>query len=149
MKVGDVVGKCIEQSPVEPTPPGQRIEQQGLIETPHHDDPVERLAFGRKADSAYRTPGEPGDCEIKARCGPPVQQQFGLASPPPQLHRRKIEIREPDRALQLVGMIAGEKDERDVGFDDFDPLDHGIVGGRICEEGDGLPLPLVLRGAEP
>src|SRR5260370_17961284 len=52
VKLGNMVGKLIHYVPIEGTRLGERIEQQSLTETPHHEDPIESLAVRRKADGA-------------------------------------------------------------------------------------------------
>ena len=71
---------------------GERIEQQGLVETPHHDDPIDRLAVRRKPMAPSAAAEDRPNFLIKRRRGAPVEDQFGLAGAPPQIRGRKVEI---------------------------------------------------------
>jgi len=96
---------------VEATRLGQRIEQQVLIEPPHHDDPIESLAVRRKADGASGAAEEAANLLVKRWRGAPVQYQFGFAGAPSQIRGRKVEIGIPYCPLQLEDAIACDKDQ--------------------------------------
>src|SRR5712671_1241155 len=61
----DMVGEFVHQLRTEATTLGQCIEQQSLIETPHHDDPIGGLARGGKGDGACRRADDAADLEIE------------------------------------------------------------------------------------
>ena len=53
MKLRDVIGEHIHQRAIEPRLLGKRIEQLRLIETPHHDNPIERRPVLDKVDLPF------------------------------------------------------------------------------------------------
>jgi len=140
MKLGDMVGELIHYVPLEATRLGEGIEQQGLIETPHHDDPIESLAVRREADRAVSPSVEAPNLLIKRRRGPPVEDHLGLASAPPEIRGRKVEIGVRYRALQLADTLACDKNQRRMRFDDLDTIYSRTMGGRIPQEGDYVSL---------
>jgi hypothetical protein len=78
-----MVGKPIHYVPIEAARLGECIEQQGLVETPHHDDPIDSLAARREADGAVSPPEEAPNFLVERRRRAPVQDQFGFASAKP------------------------------------------------------------------
>jgi hypothetical protein len=106
-----MVRKLIHYVPIEATRLGERIEQQGLVETPHHDDPIDRFAARRETDGAVSPPKEPPNFLVKRRRGAPVEGQLRLAGAPSQIHGRKVEIGIGYRALQLEDPLARDKDQ--------------------------------------
>ena len=140
VKLGNMVGELIHHLPIEATRLGEGIEQQRLIETPHHDDPIESLAVRREADSAVGPSEEAPNLLIKRRRGAPVEDQLGLAGAPPEIRGRKVEIGVRYRALQLEDTLACDKNQRSMRFDDLDAIHSRTIGGRILQEGDDVPL---------
>jgi hypothetical protein len=140
VKLGNMVGEMIHYVPIEATRLGEGIEQQGLIETSHHDDPIESLAVRRKADGAVSPPEEAPNLIINRRRGAPVKDQFRLAGAPPEIRGRKIEIGVRYRALKLEDALAGDKNQGSVGFDDLDTIHFWTVGGRILQKSNDFPL---------
>ena len=108
---GDAVGEPIQYVPIEATRLGKRVEQQVLIEPPHHDDPIESLAVRRKADGACGAAEEAANLLVKRWRGAPVQYQFGFAGAPSQIRGRKVEIGIRYCPLQLEDAIACDKDQ--------------------------------------
>jgi hypothetical protein len=47
---------------------------------------------------------------------------LGLVGDPTLFRGREIKVRKFYRAFELAGAVAGEKDQRHMGFDDIDPL---------------------------
>jgi hypothetical protein len=131
VKPGNMVGQLIHYSPIEAARFGEGIEEQGLIEASHHDDPIESLAVRRKADGVVRAAEEAANLLIKRGRRAPVQDQLRLASSPPEIRGRKIEIGVGYRALQLENAVARDENQRSVGFDDFDAIHSRTIGGRI------------------
>ena len=111
VKRSDVVGEPVHQRAVEPARARERVEHQLLVEAPHHDDPVERRPVIDKPELSGRVMPDPPQVQIKRGRGAAVQRQLGGARRPPLLGVRKIEIGQPDRALQLVGVAASQKDQ--------------------------------------
>jgi hypothetical protein len=135
-----MVGQLIHHLPVEATRFREGIEEQRLIEPPHHDDPIESLAIRRKADVAVRAAEKAANLLVKRRRGAPVQELFGFAGAPPEICGREVEIRIRYRSLELEGALACEKNQRSMGFDDLDAIYSGTVGGRIFKKGDDVSL---------
>ncbi len=119
---------------------GDVLQQQRLLEAPHHHDPVERLAFAGPVEGAVRPAHDRPDLQVELRCGAPVQRQFrGTGGAAPR-DGGKIGIRVFDRALQLVGAVAGEKHDRDMRLDRLDRPDHAAIRRRLAQKGDDLAL---------
>ena len=137
---GNMIGELIHRVPIEVARLGKRIEEQGLIEPPHHDDPIESLAMRRKADSAVCAAEKAANLLVKRRRGALVQDQLGLASAPPQIRGRKVEIGVGYCALQLEDAVARDENQRSVRFDNLDAIRSRTVGGRVLQKGDDVPL---------
>jgi hypothetical protein len=106
-----MVGEVIHDLPIEATRLGERIEQQGLIEPPHHDDPIDSLAVRRETYGAVGVAEEAANLLVERRRGAPVQDQFGFAGAPPKIRARKVEIAVRYRALQFEDALASDKDQ--------------------------------------
>ena len=78
------------------------------------------------------------DIEIDIRRKPPVEAELGPARRLAPLEGREVEIGEADRLLELVDLVAGEKDPRHVGFAADHLADWVGVGGGLAEERDLL-----------
>ena len=140
MKAHDMVSEPIDNHWIEAARLGQRLEQQRLIEAPHHDDPFDRLALPRKADGTCRGLDQRANIEIKIGCRAPVQRQFSFAGPSAQLRGREVEIGVFYGALHLVDAVARDKDPGGMGFDGLDPIDTHAVRRRVLQERDGRLL---------
>jgi hypothetical protein len=140
VELGNMVGELIHYVPLEATRLGEGIEQQALIETPHHDDPIESLAVWRETDGAASPSEEAPNLLIKRWRGAPVEDQLRLAGPPSQIRGRKVEIGVCYRAFQLEDTLASDKDQRSVGFDDLDAVHARPVGGRVPKKRNDVPL---------
>ena len=128
VKLGNMVGELIHYVPIEATRLGECIEQQRLVETPHHDDPIESLAVRRKADGSVRAPKDATNFLVKRRRGAPVEAKLGLAGAPPKIRGRKVEIGVRYRALQLEDALASDKNQRSMCLDDLDAIHSRTVG---------------------
>ena len=148
VELGDVVGEPVHQSGVELAGLRQRVKQQRLIEAPHRHDPVDLRSLIAEAHQARRIAAEPADFEIEHGRGAPVQRQLGRAGLTAAPGGGKIEIGQLDRALQLVGPLAGQKNQRHMGFDNFDPLDRRPVGICAAEKGNRLALIVANWGSQ-
>ena len=111
VKLGDMIGEPIHYVAIEATRLGERIEQQVLLEPPHHDDPIDSLAVRRETDGPISPAEEAPNLLVKRRRGAPVQDQFGFAGAPSQIGGRKVEIGVCYRALQLDDAVACYKDQ--------------------------------------
>jgi hypothetical protein len=140
VKLRNMIGKPIHCVPIEATRLGECVEQQALIETPHHDDPIESLAVWRETDGAASPSEEAPNLLIKRWRGAPVEDQLRLAGPSSQIRGRKVEIGVCYRALQLEDTLASDKDQRSVGFDDLDAIHARPVGGRVLKRRNDVPL---------
>ena len=140
VKPGNMIGQPIHYLPIEAAGRGERIEQQRLIEPPHHDDPVESLAVRRKANGAVSPAEETPNLLIKRRRGAPVQEQFGFAGAPSEIRGREVQIGVGYRALQLEDALARDEDQRSVSFQDFDAIHSRAVGGGVFQKGDRVLL---------
>ena len=143
----DMVRKRIDQRPVQLAVLSERIEQQRLIKTTHHDDPIERRPLIDKPDLSGHIAPNPAQVQVERGGRAAVQRQLSRTSGMPLLGGRKIEIREFNRALQLVGAIAGEKDNRNVSLDAVDPIDARPVCERPSEKSDHRVLVVGFRPA--
>jgi len=64
MEGRDMVGELGYQRGVQPTSFGELVEQRRLIESPHHDDPLDHATFGPEANSTICGPVNRSDLEI-------------------------------------------------------------------------------------
>ncbi len=140
VKLGNMVGELIHHLAIEATRLGEGIEQQRLVETPHHDDPIDSLAVRREADSAVSPSEEAPNLLIKRRRGAPVEDQLRLAGAPPEIRGRKVEIGVRYRALQLADTLACDKNQRSMRFDDLDAVHSRIIGGRVLKKRNDVSL---------
>jgi hypothetical protein len=140
MKSRDVVGELGHRGGTQSAGFGELVEQQRLIEAPHHDDPIDRRAGAREADLAIGAAGQSADLEIELGCRAPIESELALARHPAPLGGREIEIGVRQGSLELVGAVAGEKDQRGVGLDDIDLPDRRSVRARPAQKIDDVAL---------
>ena len=150
VKGGDVRGQRPQQGRRQPAGGGDVVEQRALLEALHDDDPVDRLAglVTRRAAPGERAVGPAADrpdFQIELRRGATIEAQFGGAGRATPRDGREVEIGVFDRALQLVGAAAGEKDQRDVRLDGLHGAGAGRVGSGIAQKRDNLALGIVHR----
>ena len=138
VELSDGLCRFLHQAAVQAAPPGQAVEQGVLVEALHFHQPVHGLAFAAEAKAAAIAAGDRLDAQVHAGCGAPVDGHLGLAGGAAQLGRGEIEIGEADRFLQLVGALARQEDDGDVGFDAL----HGASaeGLGAGEDTDGFAL---------
>ena len=116
---------------------GQTVQQLVLVECLHLDQPVDDLAGAVEDQPAVSVARHRDHALIEVRRCPPVQRKFARARRFSELQRREIGIGEPDRALQLQGAVARQKDVRNMRGDDLD----GVAGpASAFEEGDDIRL---------
>jgi len=116
MKLRNMVGQLIHYFPIEATRPRESVEQQALIEAPHHNDPIERLTVRSEIHGAISSAKEATNVLVKRRRGAAVQSELGLAGTPTEIHAREVEIRVFYRALQLEDALTRDKDQRGMGL---------------------------------
>ncbi len=104
------------------------IEAQLLVEAPHPDGVLERLAVTAD-DGLCRTSGYGNHVEVELRRPRPVQAQLLFAKMPAFLQGAEVEEIEHDRLLDLVGVVAGQDHPGDMRLHEFDVA--GRVGKRI------------------
>ncbi len=136
---GDPVGEVAHQRRRQPAVLGHAIEQRRLVEAAHHQHPVDRRRRA-EGEPARRVAAERANLEIEFGRGATVERELGAAGRLAQRNGRVVEVGEADRALQLVGVIPGEEDERGMGLDAFHRSGIGTVGVRPRQEGDDLAL---------
>ena len=78
-------------------------------------------------DGLLRRAADGDDIEVKLGGKAAVEAQFFLAIEAAFLQRAEIEKAEIDGFLDLVGVVSGEQNPGDMGFDQFDVLDRMIV----------------------
>ena len=93
-----------------------------------------------KPTLSLRGAGQCPDFEIEFGRGAAVECELGLARLPPQSRGGEIEIGIFYRAFELIGVLAGEKDQRGMGFDDVDPVDRRSIRGRSAQKIDDVAL---------
>jgi hypothetical protein len=140
MEAGDTRRELQHQWRGQPAGARHLVEQLMLLEAPHHDDPIKRRPVVTPPNRSVRLPADRPDLQIQLRRGAAVQRQLRLARRPPQLRRRKIEVGVFDRALQLVGIVTGEKHDRDVRLDSLNHTLGETVGSGPAQERDDLVL---------
>ena len=96
------------------------IEQIGLGEPAHDHHVIERRPLAIECQSTARATIDRADTEVKLRRGPPVQHEFRLARRLAQFARRVVERGIADRALELVGAVRRQKDNRTMCVDPLD-----------------------------
>ena len=120
VQAGDRVGKALHQPGIQPMALGETVEEGVLVEPHHLDDPVDRLALPSQRERASGFARDRPHAEIESGCRPAVHTHLGLAGDAPELDRRKIHVVEAHGPLELLGPIAGQPDDADVGVDAFD-----------------------------
>src|SRR6516165_8293172 len=129
MERRDMVGELVHQGRIQSVGLGELVEQRRLIEAAHHHDPIEHATLGTKADLSIRSAGQRSDLQIKLWCRAAIEHELGLAGYPALFRGREVKVRKFYRAFELVTAVAGEKNQRHMGFYDVDPRDCRSVGG--------------------
>ena len=122
----------------------QAVEQQRIVEAPHHHDPV-----AHRARTIERQPlrilGDRDDRQIKVRRGAAVDIQLRFAHGTPPFGGGEIHVVEANGALQLVGTIPSQEDDGAMRFDELHR--RAAMRGRVGQEGNGRGLRSVRHAA--
>ena len=120
----ELVDECVRDAAAV----GYAIERRVLVEAAHVGDPFDRLA-GAADRERLAIAHDRQRVEMISRRILPVDCDFGLAGLTALLERREIHEREPDRALDLVNLGAGEEDDRACGVDALHRLVEAVRPG--------------------
>jgi hypothetical protein len=96
---------------------GEAIERLRLVEAPHVDRPLDRLAVAAERKGAVATARHRDDATVKLRRKGPVGLDLGEAGGLALRERREVEEGETDGALDLEGALAGQEHDSGVGVD--------------------------------
>lgn len=111
------------------------IKQAFLVETAHFDGVFEcaRRVDGGE-DGRLGATRERDDVQIQLRGEASVEAQFLLAVMASQIQGREIQKAQVQGLLELVGVVAGEQDDGDMGLQGGDPV-HCMGIGPGCLQG--------------
>src|SRR5688572_22794818 len=138
MELADGRRKRWHQFESQATIRSQAVEERLLREPMHLDHPIDGGAGTTERDRSVSLTRYRYDCAIKSRCSASIQMHLCVAHRSTAFGGREIEILEPHGAFQLVGALAGEKDD---GAMRVDPLDSGAaVSRRRSKEVDNCGL---------
>ena len=116
----------------------QMIEGEGFVEAAHLDRPFDRLAAAVERERAARLARDPHHPAVDLRRERTVDLELGFAGGLALFERGEIEKWKLDRALDLEGARADQKDRGRVGVDALDRvpaiLGIGKIGRRIAEQ---------------
>ena len=139
VEIGDRIGQHVDFGRRQLASPGLGIPKRLLVESLHHDQPVDRFAVAAETERAVAAANHRLDPFVKKRRRPSIDGHLIVAEPAPALGVGIIQIGKANRAFQLVGAIAGEKDDRDMRVDAPDRFADAIAF-RPGQEFDDLRL---------
>ena len=120
---GDAAGQGLDR-PAADLPAPEPLPERGLVGQPLHlHGPLDDLAVALHLDTRA-VEGHGHDPEVDLRRQPAVEPDLLLAEVAAPLQRAVVEEPQVDRLLDLVGIGAGQEDDRDVGLADLDRLDR-------------------------
>ena len=96
---------------------GEAIEQRVLVEAAHLDDRIDQFALAVEDEPAIDGAGDPPRGDIERGRDASIERHFPLAHREPRLRRVEIEIGKDDIALELIGALRGQHDDRNMGDD--------------------------------
>jgi len=99
---------AVELPAPQPTVGDCPVEHLGLVETAHHNQPIDHLTLTTDCETAFGI-RQRDDIEVNVRGKTMIELEFGPACGLAALHCGEVEIRETHRLFQLVGPIAGQK----------------------------------------
>ena len=118
----DAFGRCVEhRNPVgqllherarKPALACHAVEQIGIREAVHLDRPLDRLARPAERDGAIIRPGDGENAAIERRRGASIARDLRLAGGVAAIERAEIHVGIANRALDLVGTLFSEKNDR-------------------------------------
>jgi hypothetical protein len=119
VKAADMVGEPVQQGRAEFAALRDCLKQLFGRKAAHNNDLVHELACA-ETERAITLPVDASHLEIEVWRGSAVQFELGLTHRLSLLDGREIEIGILHQILELVGMFAGKKDQRGMGFDTLD-----------------------------
>ena len=140
MQTHDRLGQWIHERHIEPPSLGEAIEERGLIETHHLDQPLDRRALAANRKRTVRFARNGTHATVQRRRRPAVQPELRLARDAPQFERGKIDVVEADGSFELERPIARQPDDADVRVDALDGTAAEAVSLRRRQEGDNVML---------
>ena len=146
VECGNPLGKEVDVARGQCAPLDHSRQQSVRRKLAHADRPFDGFA-GAAGDESALALDDWNDVDVQRRRRPPVQRDLDLAIPASRRERREVEEREPDRLLDLVRVVAGQKHVRDVGLDDLDRAALRAERGRIAQAADHAALVDLHRGA--
>ena len=115
VEVGRDAGDAVDALRRELAAGDQPVEQPRLVELAHLHGVFHGLT-GAPEHRGLRCAGEGDDVQVQRGREPPVQTQLLPAAMGALVERAEVEEAEIERLLDLVGVVAGEKDPGDVGL---------------------------------
>jgi hypothetical protein len=119
MKASDQACQLVDALGRQPAFAQQPVEFQRAIEAPHAHRVLEHGPIAADL-RLVRGAGHGHDIEVEFRREPAIQPHLLFARRAPPGERREVEKSEVEGLFQLVGIVAGEDDPRDVRLDLFD-----------------------------
>src|SRR6478736_54942 len=116
----------------------ERIEGFLSRQPAHLDQPIDDSPLAAKSKSTVGQPLDRSNSQIDIVCQPPIQAHFIAASRLSRGHRCKVEKVITDPPLQLVGKLAGQKHDRNMGFNGLHALGPMWVGARLGKPADNV-----------
>ena len=126
-------------------PARARVEQTRLIEADHLDQRLDGRSLAAEAQAPGAVAHHLDDPFVNVGRRPPVEDDLRLAGGGSKRQGREIEIREMHGPLELVGTIAHQENDRNVGLDAFHRRDRAIVSIGAREERDHIGLRPIAR----
>jgi hypothetical protein len=135
VKVGDLPGQRRQYLRSDLAAP-EALEKCGrLREALHLDGPLDGLARPLDSQPGERA-GDGDDAVVNSRRQPAVEPDLLLTEVTPALEGGEVQEAEIDGLLDLVGVRAGEEDDRDVRLADLNPIDRVGIGSGLRQRGD-------------
>jgi hypothetical protein len=117
MKRGNLLGQRHHLRRVQAAFRSHPVEQRGLVEPLHLDDPVDRRARTTQCQPTGGGPHDWDDARVQAGGSPAVDTQFRVAEAPAQVGRREVQIVVFDRPFQLEGPRSRQEHDRGMRLD--------------------------------
>jgi hypothetical protein len=117
------------------------MAQQGrLIETAHAHGPLDDLPIAAEHQPAVTRARDGRASEIDLRREPPVDYHLAQADGLALLQGREVHVGKAHRALDLPGLLAGQKHQGAVGLEPLDAIRPRWIGRGVAQEGNHLSL---------
>ena len=142
VELRDAARQSRQHRPGERALDGEAVEQPVLVEADHLHDRVDERPIAVQGKASIRLPRKLVDGPVEVRRRAAVESQLPLAGGEPPFGRRKIDVAQPDGALELDGTRAGSDHQRDMRLDGLRRVRQGAERVARHQEGDRLILAL-------